>query len=265
MPRARSRRPVGAAAVVERTEVEQHRALRHLGRDRLVVRSGRSLSSHWWLPGITRVAPFSSVKSLIAHIVWHSTSKPVGNGKKSNAHWSRCTSCAGSPGTDLDHLGEVQLVARRVVAEHAVERAEHERMRGEIAEARRPREQRAGAARVVTGELVGAGRGRAQVRLELRLDAIELLGRREPLHHHATVLAQRGLHRVDATRRHRAGELSFTASFSPITSARHSARALNSGTWWSGCRPGRSACTDRGWRRRRSGRRSSGSCRAPTA
>ncbi len=35
---------------------------------------------------MTRVAPFSSVKSFIAHIVWHSTSNPEGNEKKSNAH-----------------------------------------------------------------------------------------------------------------------------------------------------------------------------------
>ena len=50
------------------------------------------------MPGITRVAPFSSVKSFIAQIVLHWTSKPDGNGKKSKAHWSRWINCAGSPG-----------------------------------------------------------------------------------------------------------------------------------------------------------------------
>ena len=37
-------------------------------------------SSHRWLPTITRVAPISSVKSVTAHMVLTSASKPVGNG-----------------------------------------------------------------------------------------------------------------------------------------------------------------------------------------
>ncbi len=47
---------------------------------------------------MTRVAPLSSVKSVTAHIVLHCTAKPVGKGKKSKAHWSRCTIWAGSSG-----------------------------------------------------------------------------------------------------------------------------------------------------------------------
>ena len=146
---------------------------------------------------MTRVAPFSSVKSFIAHIVWHSTSKPGGEREEVERPLVAVHELRGLARADLDHLREVELVARRVIAEHAVERAEHERMRGEIAEARRPREQRAGAARVAAGELVGAGRGRAEVRLELRRDAIELLDRREPLDHRAAGLAERGLDLVD--------------------------------------------------------------------
>ena len=77
--------------------------------------------------------------------------------------------------TDLDHLRQVQLVARRVIAEHAVEDAEHRRVRGEMPELARAGEQRTGAARVQAGELVAADRRRAEERLELGADAIHLL------------------------------------------------------------------------------------------
>ncbi len=50
------------------------------------------------LPTTTRVAPFSSVKSVSAQMVLHWTSYPAGNGKKSKAHWSRWIGCGVSPG-----------------------------------------------------------------------------------------------------------------------------------------------------------------------
>lgn len=39
-----------------------------------------------WLPGTTRVAPFSSVKSVSAQMVESSTWTSSGNGKKSKHH-----------------------------------------------------------------------------------------------------------------------------------------------------------------------------------
>ena len=51
-----------------------------------------------WLPGMTRVAPFSSVNSCIAQIDDSSTSTSSGNGKKSKHHWSRCSGCDGEWG-----------------------------------------------------------------------------------------------------------------------------------------------------------------------
>ena len=71
---------------------------------------------------------------------------------------------------DVDDLGEVQLVARRVVTEDAVEHREHERVRGELAKCGRARDQRAGAARVAARELVAARVGRPYVRVELGVD-----------------------------------------------------------------------------------------------
>ena len=49
-------------------------------------------------PGTTLVAPFSSVKSVIAQMVLHCTSYPRGKGKKSKAHWSRWMGWAVSSG-----------------------------------------------------------------------------------------------------------------------------------------------------------------------
>ena len=42
-----------------------------------------------WLPSTTRVAPLASVKSVSAQRALTSTSYSSGNGKKSQAHWSR--------------------------------------------------------------------------------------------------------------------------------------------------------------------------------
>ena len=57
-----------------------------------------SASGSVWAPTATRVAPLASVKSVSAQIVDTSTSMSPGNSKKSNAHWSRCSTCADSPG-----------------------------------------------------------------------------------------------------------------------------------------------------------------------
>ncbi len=69
--------------------------------------------------------------------------------------------------TNLDHLGEMQLIARRVIAEHAIERAENARVRGEQTKVARSREQCTGSARVESGELVAAQRRLAEEGFEL--------------------------------------------------------------------------------------------------
>ncbi len=50
---------------------------------------------------MSRVPPFSAVKSVIAQMVLQVTSYPAGKEKKSNAHWSRWTYCASWPGSML--------------------------------------------------------------------------------------------------------------------------------------------------------------------
>ena len=168
MPRRGARRTVRAAAVVQRAEVEQHRALRHLGRHGLVVGraelvgpvvAARDHACRAVLLGEVAHRPHRVALDLEARREREEVERPL-----VAVHELR-----GLARTDLDHLREVQLVARGVVAEHPVERAEHERMGGEIAEARRPGEQAAGAARVAAGELVGAGRGRARGTARARL------------------------------------------------------------------------------------------------
>ena len=81
------------------------------------------------------------MKSFIAHIVWHSTSKPDGNGKEVERPLVAVHELRGFARADLDHLGQVQLVARRVVAEHAVERASTVGCAASVAEGGRPGEQ----------------------------------------------------------------------------------------------------------------------------
>ena len=74
---------------------------------------------------------------------------------------------------DVDDLREVQLIARRVVTEHAVEHREHERVRGQLAERGRARDECAGATRVAARELVASGVGGPHVRIELGVDLVE--------------------------------------------------------------------------------------------
>ena len=91
------------------------------------------MSAQWLLPGMTRVAPFSSVKSL--HRPHRVALDLEAGGELEEVERPLVTvhELRGLARSDLDHLGQMQLVARRVIAEHAVERAEHERVRGKIA------------------------------------------------------------------------------------------------------------------------------------
>ena len=107
--------------------------------------------------------------------------------------------------TDLDHLREMQLVARRVIGEDAVERAEHERVGRQFAKAGERAMQRAGAARVAAREVVAAGLRGGQVRLELVGDAIEEARRREPFDDHAAGITQLRFDIVDVASAARRG------------------------------------------------------------
>jgi hypothetical protein len=87
------------------------------------------------------VAPFSAVKSLSAHLVmpwaWYS----AGNGKKSNAIWSRC-SLPGLARPDRDQLGEMEL-NRRGVGQEVPDGADDERVHDELTGRRTAGDERA--------------------------------------------------------------------------------------------------------------------------
>ena len=95
-------------------------------------------------------------------------------------------------GTDRDGLGEVELVARALAAEHPVAHLEHLRVRDELDRRRDPGEQRARAAGVPAGELVTADRGALRLGRELGLHPIAELGRGEAFDDDAAAVEQRG-------------------------------------------------------------------------
>ncbi len=150
------------------------------------------MSSQWWLPGITRVAPFASVKSFIAHIVWHSTSKPAGKGNEVERPLVAVHELRRLARPDVDDLGEVQLIARRVVAEHPVERADDERVRRQGPKRRRAGDEAAGATGSMSAEVVGPHGRRFDEGGELGVDLIHRRGFHQAVDADATVLGEHG-------------------------------------------------------------------------
>ena len=68
-----------------------------------------------------RVAPLFSVKSVRAHIVWHSHLVSRREGEEVEGPLVAVDELSGLARSEVDHLGEMQLVGRRVVAEHLIE------------------------------------------------------------------------------------------------------------------------------------------------
>ena len=99
-------------------------------------------------------------------------------------------------GADVDHLREVQLVARGVIAEDLIERSRDERMDRERPERRRTGDHAAAAARAVAAEVVGAHRRGFDVGGHLGVDGVHDLRGDELGDAHAPVFGQNRRHVV---------------------------------------------------------------------
>ncbi len=94
--------------------------------------------------------------------------------------------------TDVDDLGEVELVARGVVAEHPIERARDERVCRQGPKRRRARDEAAGAAGPVAAEVVGTHRRRLDERSQLAVDLIHHSGVHQTVDADTSVLGEHG-------------------------------------------------------------------------
>jgi hypothetical protein len=92
---------------------------------------------------------------------------------------------------DVDHLREVQLIARRVPAEHLVAHTDHSGMEDEVLNRGRTCEQAAGSSRVATREAVLAHRRHLAERSRLVEHGGDLLRSDRPLDDHGAVAEQR--------------------------------------------------------------------------
>ena len=95
-------------------------------------------------------------------------------------------------GTDVDDLGQVQLVARAVVAQHRVEGPEHRGVGRERTEGRRTVDEASGTTRAVAAEVVGTDGGGVEVRAQLRLDGVHHVFADEAIDHRTAGVVDRG-------------------------------------------------------------------------